>query len=252
MMVFDAYAAYYDLLYRDKDYASEAAYVLARLAAQGVHGGEMLELGCGTGRHAVHFASAGFRVHGVDLSPPMIQKAAERFADDPAGHRFEVGDARTLRLERCFDAVVSLFHVVSYQSTNDDLDRAFATASRHLRPGGVFVFDFWYGPGVLSDRPSVRVKEMADEASQLVRIADPHFLPNENCVDVRYLVLLTELSTNVLHRIEETHRMRYLFLPELQRLTAEHGLRITAAYSGQTLNALDFSAWTGTVVTVKA
>jgi SAM-dependent methyltransferase len=252
MKVFDAYAAYYDLLYRDKDYARETAYVLGLLTEHGVRGGELLELGCGTGRHAGHFAEAGFRIHGVDLSAPMVEKAAERFAGVPVGHRFEVGDVRTLRLERSFDAVVSLFHVFSYQSTNDDLDRAFCTASHHLRPGGAFVFDFWYGPGVLSDPPVVRVKEMADETVELLRIAEPLFLPNANCVDVRYRVLLTELSTRAVHRIEETHRMRYLFMPELERLSAANGLRITAAYSGQTLDALGFGAWTGTVVAVKS
>ena len=252
MKVFDAYAAYYDLLYRDKDYAGEAAYVSALLAEQGVRGGQMLELGCGTGRHATHFARSGFRVHGVDLSAQMVEQAVRRFASDPTGHRFEVGDVRTLRLEDRFDAVISLFHVFSYQSTNDDLDHAFATASRHLRPGGVLVFDFWYGPGVLSDRPVVRVKEMADDTTSVLRIAEPTFLPNENCVDVHYRVLLTERSTQALHRIEETHRMRYLFLPELRRLTAGHGMRIAAAHSGQTREALSFESWTGTVVAVKA
>lgn len=251
MKVFDAYAAYYDLLYRDKDYACEAAYVLSLLAAQGVRGGEMLELGCGTGRHASHFAVAGFRVHGIDLSAPMVEQAVQRFAAEPAPHRFEVGDVRTLRLTRRFDAVVSLFHVFSYQTSNHDLDRAFATAAHHLRPGGAFVFDFWYGPGVLTDRPVVRVKELADERTELIRIAKPHLLPNDNCVDVHYRVLLTERATQAQHRIEETHRMRYLFLPELQKLTAEHGLRIAGAHAGQTLEPLDFDAWTGTLVAVR-
>lgn len=251
MKVFDAYAAYYDLLYRDKDYAGEAAYVLGLLAAQGVRGGTMLELGCGTGRHAEQFARSGYSVHGVDLSAAMVERAARRFADDSSEHRFEVGDIRTLRLDRQFDAVVSLFHVFSYQSTNEDLDRAFHTASSHLRVGGALVFDFWHGPGVLSDRPAVRVKDMADASTALLRIAEPSFHPSENCVDVHYRILLTERSTQTLHSIQETHRMRYLFMPELQRLTASHGLRIAAAYREQSHQALDFDAWTGTVVAVK-
>jgi hypothetical protein len=144
-----------------------------------------------------------------------------------------------------------MFHVFSYQSTNDDLDRAFRTAALHLRPDGFLIFDFWYGPGVLTERPAVRVKEMSDDRINLIRIAEPRFLPNENCVDVHYRVLLTDQSTAQTHRFEETHRMRYLFLPEIRRMAEAHCLEITAAYAGQTKEMLGFGAWTGTAVAVR-
>lgn len=251
MTVFNAYAAYYDLLYRDKDYARESRYVLALLAQQGLCGGQLLELGCGTGRHAEHFGAAGFRVHGIDLSAKMVARAAERFGVNPAGHCFEVADVRTLKLGRVFDAVVALFHVVSYQSSNYDLERTFATAAAHLRIGGAFVFDFWYGPGVLTDRPSVRVKEMSDDTCSVLRLAEPCMLPNENCVDVQYRIWVEDRATARLHRIEEVHRMRYLFLPELQRLATDHGLRIEGVYAGQSSEPLGFDAWTGTLIAVR-
>ena len=78
--VFDAYAAYYDLLYRDKDYAGEAAYVhgLIRRYAPGAR--DILELGCGTGRHAEALMDLGFRVTGVDRSGEMVARARERAA----------------------------------------------------------------------------------------------------------------------------------------------------------------------------
>jgi SAM-dependent methyltransferase len=249
--VFDAYASYYDLLYRDKDYAGESRYVLDLLAQQGIPGGQLLELGCGTGRHAEHFGSAGFKVHGIDLSDKMVARAEERLGSSGAGHCFEVGDVRALQLGQEFDAVVALFHVLSYQCSNSDLERTFATAAAHLRRGGAFVFDFWYGPGVLTNRPSVRAKEMSDDTCSVLRIAEPCMLPNDNCVDVQYRILVEDLATGELHRIEEVHRMRYLFLPELQRLVADHGLRIEGAYAGQSNEPLGFEAWTGTLIAVR-
>jgi SAM-dependent methyltransferase len=249
--VFDAYASYYDLLYRDKDYAGESRYVLDLLAQQGIPGGQLLELGCGTGRHAEHFGSAGFKVHGIDLSDKMVARAEERLGSSGAGHCFEVGDVRALQLGQEFDAVVALFHVLSYQCSNSDLERTFATAAAHLRRGGAFVFDFWYGPGVLTNRPSVRAKEMSDGTCSVLRIAEPCMLPNDNCVDVQYRILVEDLATGELHRIEEVHRMRYLFLPELQRLVADHGLRIEGAYAGQSNEPWGFAAWTGTLIAVR-
>lgn len=251
MKVFDAYAAYYDLLYRDKAYGQEAGYVLGLLADHGIERGSLLELGCGTGRHAEHFASLGFEIHGIDFSPTMIDQAQMRFARANQSARFEVGDIRSVRLQREFDSVVSMFHVFSYQSTNDDLDRAFQTAALHLRRHGALIFDFWHGPGVLTERPAVRVKEMSDDRVELIRIAEPRFLASENCVDVHYRVVLTERSTGMTHRLEETHRMRYLFLPEIRLLAEKHGLEIVAAYAGQSRQALGFDAWTGTAVAVR-
>lgn len=251
MKVFDAYGAYYDLLYRDKAYGQEAGYVLGLLADHGIQSGSLLELGCGTGRHAEHFASSGFDLHGVDLSPTMVEQAKKRFESASGQSRFEVGDIRGVRLQRQFDAVISMFHVFSYQSTNEDLDCAFRTAALHLRPDGVLVFDFWYGPGVLTERPVVRVKEMSDDQVDLIRIAEPRFMPNENCVDVHYRVVLTDRSSGRTHRLEETHRMRYLFLPEIRLVAEAHGLEIVAAYAGQTRHALSFDAWTGTAVAVR-
>ena len=50
--LFQGYSQYYDLLYRDKDYEREAAYIDALLRRHGVLGKNILELGSGTGRHA--------------------------------------------------------------------------------------------------------------------------------------------------------------------------------------------------------
>ena len=84
--VFDAYSAYYDLLYKEKDYAGEVEYILSLLANQGVTEGEILELGCGTGKHAEQFAQKGFSVHGVDLSPSMGSEAERRKPVDLSDH----------------------------------------------------------------------------------------------------------------------------------------------------------------------
>ena len=56
MSVFGLYSRYYDLLYRNRDYAREAAFVAEQLESAGLSGRHILELGCGTGTHAVLLA----------------------------------------------------------------------------------------------------------------------------------------------------------------------------------------------------
>jgi SAM-dependent methyltransferase len=247
--VFDAYAAYYDLLYRDKDYHGEARYVRNLLARHGVDTGRLLELGCGTGRHAEHLARLGYSVHGIDSSPLMVEKARERLPSGLGpGVGFEVGDVRTSRLGTQFEAVISLFHVASYQSSNPDLAAMFATAGAHLREGGLFVFDCWYGPGVLTDPPAVRVRRLDDGPVRILRIAEPVLHPNENLVDVSYTVLVMSDPSEPATEIRETHRMRYLFLPELRALLEAAGMRLVHAEEWLSGRQLSRESWQAVVI----
>lgn len=243
--VFDSYAVYYDLFYKDKDYAVESEYVRNLMAQHGVSKkGDILELGCGTGQHAQHFARMDYNVHGVDISPRMIELANARRPVDLANKLiFEVNDVRTARIDRKFDAVISLFHVASYQTGNEDLDAMFKTAAAHLKPGGVFLFDCWYGPTVLTDRPAVRVKRMQGDGFDVLRIAEPIMHPSENVVDVNYTVQITNHADNKTESIHEVHRMRYLFEPELLLMLEAAGLRGSSAEEWLTGRCLGFNTW---------
>ena len=230
MSVFGNYARYYDLLYRDKDYVGESQFIDRLIQTHTPAARDLLELGCGTGYHAILLAQSGYQIHGVDLSREMLQQAELRRSQLPielaAKLQFQQGDLRTLRLERVFDVVISLFHVISYQTTNEDLQAAFATVKAHLKPGGIFIFDLWYGPAVLTDRPTVRIKRLEDEAICVTRIAEPVIHLNENLVDVNYQVLIRDKTDHTVAELSESHRLRYLFKPELDLLLERSGFQI--------------------------
>ncbi len=247
MSVFGSYSRYYDLLYRDKDYGAEAQFIGQLIQAHAPKAQTVLELGCGTGNHAVRLAQAGYQLHGVDRSDTMLTQAQARLADlTPelaAQLAFSQGDIRSVRLNQTFDVVLSLFHVISYQTTNPDLLAAFATAKAHLKPGGILIFDIWYGPAVLSDRPALRVKRMEDDAIQVTRIAEPVMHPNENWVDVNYQVFIRDKADQSVEELQETHRMRYLFQPEIEMCLEQSGLEILAAQDWLSDQPMGFNTW---------
>lgn len=231
--IFDAYARYYDLLYKDKDYAGESEYVAAHIRNQLPDTKRILELGCGTGAHAEYLARMGFSVHGVDMSEGMVNHSESRKATLPSDVSerlsFSIGDMRNLCTNEIYDVVISLFHVMSYQTTNDDIKAAIATAKAHLNPGGLFIFDFWYGPAVLSDPPVIRVKRLGNNEIEVLRTAEPVIHYNDNVVDVNYKVLITETATGKVEQVNETHKMRYLFLPEITNYLIAHGFHLLLA-----------------------
>ena len=222
MAIFSNYARYYDLMYQDKDYVGEAQFIQRLIQTYAPATTTILELGCGTGNHAMLLAKEGYQVHGVDLSQEMLGYANERCDRlSPAlatRLQFSQGDLRQVRLDRKFDVVLSLFHVMSYQTNNEDLLAAFETAKAHLVPGGILIFDVWYGPAVLSDPPTVRIKRLEDRSIQVTRIAEPVMEPNKNLVDVNYHIFIKDLISSKIDEVREVHTMRYLFKPELELL----------------------------------
>jgi SAM-dependent methyltransferase len=222
--VFNAYSRYYDLVYRDKDYAAEAGYVRSLLSRYGVKSGDLLEFGSGTGKHGCLLAQHGYNVHGIERSAEMV--AAAQLVP---GFTCEQGDIATINMGRAYNAVLSLFHVTSYQTTNQQLQTVFANAAAHLNSGGLFIFDFWYSPAVYTHKPAVRVKRMADGQVEITRIAEPVIHANENRVDVHYTLFARELATGAVHTLQEVHPMRHFSLPEIDVLAESQGFeRIVA------------------------
>jgi SAM-dependent methyltransferase len=239
MKVFQDYADYYDLFYREKDYAGEAGYVHRLIQEHAPGATTLLDLGCGTGSHAEHLAGLGYQVCGVDCSETMLRQARNRLSQAGEAQRvrlsFLPGDTRTLRTGRRYDAVISLFHVMSYQSTDEDLRDSFETARIHLKPRGVFLFDCWYGPAVIKDPPVHRIRHFSDGEHIVRRIADPVMDLQKKIVDVRYHIIARDKAGKILHEVRETHRMRYLFQPEISDLAQRLGFKLIASHRWKTL-----------------
>jgi SAM-dependent methyltransferase len=247
MNVFGNYARYYDLLYQDKDYASEAQFIHQLIQSYAPATASILELGCGTGKHAILLSEKGYKLCGIDQSSEMLKQANQRLLQLPksqaANLEFLPGDIRTVRVDRTFDAVISLFHVLSYQTTNQDLQAVFDTARTHLKPGGIFLFDCWYGPTVLSDRPAVRVKRLEDDAIAVTRLAEPTLDPNANLVQVDYEILIQDKGSGKTESLHETHKMRYLFRPEIDLLFAQNDFEPIAHGEWMTGNQPGWNTW---------
>jgi SAM-dependent methyltransferase len=223
MSVFGAeYAAAYDTLYGDKDYLAECDLiecVFRAYAGQRVR--RVLDLGCGTGGHAAPLAERGYQIVGVDRSGAMLERAQAR----GSAARFVQADILGLDLGETFDAVVMMFAVLGYQVANAEVLGALATVRRHLRPGGLFVADAWYGPAVLRERPTDRVKVQDTPDGQIIRAASGELDVRHHLCNVRYHVWRIDHHERVSQTTEE-HRMRYFFPLELEALAQQSGLDV--------------------------
>ncbi len=247
MSVFGNYSRYYDLLYRDKDYAGEIAFVIKLIHQFQPNAKRVLELGCGTGKHASLLAEKGYTVYGVDRSETMLEAAHARCKtlkpELQTRLQFSSGDVRNVAVNDTFDVVISLFHVVSYQTTNDDLITMFQNVTKHLKPGGIFIFDYWFGPAVLAERPEVRTKHMESDAIAVERLATPVMHEQDAVVDVNYRIDITDKKTGTKEQLHETHRMRYLFPADIEHFAHAAGFNVTHACEWMTSNTPNDKTW---------
>lgn len=154
-----SFAKYYSSLYRaDRDEA--AAVFLDRLFRRRGRIHNVLDVACGTFSIDLGLVHRGYRLVGRDLSEEMIRVARRNLRNQRATANLARGDMRALRLRQRFDAILCLGTSLNYLADLNDVDRAFETFHRHLRPGGLLVldltnFDAWIDENPTNTRTTV-------------------------------------------------------------------------------------------------
>jgi ubiquinone/menaquinone biosynthesis C-methylase UbiE len=229
----DRYAELYDLFYRDKPYRDEAAFVAACLQERGVApGSRLIELACGTGRHAQELAAAGYRVTATDISPDMLAVAQRRPNSGRAPLEFVEADMRTVPLgDATFDGAVSFFDSIGYLQTNDAIVETFRNTRRLLRPNGVMMFEFWHAAAMLRSFDPTRVRRWRIDGSEIVRISETSLDVERQVAHVAYEIIERD-AAGAVRSSRETHTNRYFLVQEMAALAALGGLTPLAWYAG--------------------
>lgn len=206
------YSQVYDALYHDKDYEQECDFLEAIFNKYGNGIRKILDLGCGTAGHALILARRGYAVTGVDRSEMMLQMARQKVGN--AGESIELikSDITSLSMGRIFDAVISMFSVMNYLTTDEALSAACAVARGHLKNEGIFIFDAWHGPAVLNDKPVRRVKEVQSGKEKILRVTEPIMNLESHTVEVNFRVTRQNENGST-KEFNESHLVRY-FIPE--------------------------------------
>ncbi len=225
-MIFEGYANFYDLLYQDKNYQEECNFVRHIFEICGEREiRTVLDIGCGTGSHALLFSAMGYIVTGVDLSEKMLQFARGKAAEQNRQMHFQQGDIRYLDLPQRFDAALAMFTVLGYQTTNQDVENTIRSVRKHLNPGGLFIFDVWFGPAVLNERPAERIKSVEKDDVRITRCAHPILDILNQTVEVNYTASEVR-GGNLVAEVKESHLVRFFFYQELLYLLERNGFQV--------------------------
>ncbi len=145
--MFSESAAYYDLIYSEKDYPKECELIDGIIQQHCQSGGnQLLDVACGTGQHLFYLRDR-YDVEGLDLDAGLLAIARER-CPETAFHEADMVD---FDLGEQFDAITVLFSAIGYVQTVPRLNQTLKTLSRHTRTGGVLIVEPWIYPNVWID-----------------------------------------------------------------------------------------------------
>lgn len=159
-------AKYYDLIYQDKLYDKETRFVQVLIKKYGITGKRVLDVGCGTGRHAAILNKKGFDVVGVDLNKEMLNIAKKK----NKRIKFLQGNMRTFNLKEEFDIILCLFSTIHYARNYEEIRKTLKNFYKHLRKGGILIFDMGMTEEIWAGSRSQVVKKSA-KSVELVRFS---------------------------------------------------------------------------------
>ena len=228
---YNRFAAYYDRLMADVDYARWSDYLIGLLEEGGVSpGNSILDCACGTGEITLRLHRAGYRMTGADCSAQMLEIAQQKARKACAKIAFVQQRMQCLRVHKPVAAVTCVCDGVNYLLTAEDVAAFFASANHALQQGGLLLFDV-----------SSAYKLEKILGGQTFGEDDPACTYLwQNCFDPRTKLLEMRLSfftpdgQGAYNRFDERHIQRAHTQEELAELLARAGFSLEAVFDAFT------------------
>jgi ubiquinone/menaquinone biosynthesis C-methylase UbiE len=230
------YAQFYDLIYADKGYAEEVAFLDRELRTENPSRGRTwLDVACGTGNHAIELARRGYDVTGLDYSSTQLDCArAKRMNLAPEERErllFVEGDMCTFDLKgRQFDVISCLFDSLGYAVSNERIIATLQCMRRHLADDGRIVLEFWHAAAMLTGYDPVRVRRFPSPQGELMRTSNTTIDVVRQTCSVKFTLAVPQGDS--IQELSETHVCRFFLLQEMGALLDSAGLTLQRAYAG--------------------
>lgn len=243
------YSKYYDILYTGKNYKEEAKLIKKTIKRYSYKPLNLLDIGCGTGEYSKLLTSNNLCVTGLDKSSYMIKKAKKKFKNNK-NLKFIKGDLLKYKSTVKFDIISALFHILSYQIKNSQIDKFFQNSSYMLNKKGIIIFDFWFKPGVMNLKQPNKFRKIIKKNFKIIRLTNSIWFKKTNRIDDIHELLVYK-KNNLIENFKETHQMRYFDLRFIKKKLSNHKLKFLTCLDINTKNFPTKKSWGALVIAQK-
>ncbi len=229
---YETFAAFYDALTQDVDYAAWAEHLLALIDRHGGSARQVLDLACGSGSLSLELAARGCDVVGVDGSADMLAIAQEKAAEAGEDILFLCQDMRALDLYGTVDTAVCLLDSLSHILSTEDLREIFRRLGLFISPDGLLIFDVntpYKHEHILGDNAFVY------EQDEFMCVWRNRYVPSSGEVAMQLDFFLEE--DGVYSRYTDEVRERAYAMRTWETLLTQAGFDLLAVYDERTFNA---------------
>ena len=206
--------------------------------------GEILELGCGTGRVALALAKDGFRVTGLDLSRQMLDVFREKLAKETASYpelaqRVEIihGNMADFDIGRKFALITAPYRVFQLLTAGQEAENALSCIREHLADDGIFIINVFHPFANPLDeswcREETFIDEITDEVTgiRIARHECRERIDSQNQIIYPYLAYSVTYPDGSTQRLVEHLQMKYYYRHQLRVLVESAGLEVVDEYA---------------------
>ncbi len=227
------HAGLYDAFYREKPYAQEAAFIhrLIKKYSPKKAGKTLLEIAGGTGSHAFELERLGYQILSSDSSPDMVEQARRKARAKRSTIDFRVIDMRRIPpLAQSFDTAICLFDSIGYTITNEAILKTLTGVWRQLKPGGLFILEFWHGAAMVKSYSPQRVRRLKHGRTEVVRVSDTILDVATQTATVDYSIFT--LQNGKFEQLKEKQKNRFFFVQEMDLFLTTAGFEALQFFAG--------------------
>jgi len=227
---FKAYATLYDSEFGDK--ADDIPFIIGYAKKQR---GEVLELGCGTGRVLIPIAETGMKIIGIDNSLRMLKIAKQKIAEKPfyVQRNIELVHARMqdFSLKKNFSLIICTFNTFMHVTKRKDQLQVLKNVYLHLERNGLFINEIFIPSFTFKERTSQQ--EIVDRKNQMSfkKVGKLRYHYDTQILDVKYIYEKINNKSEVKDCYVHSFQLRYTLYPEMKNLLSKSGLVIVDVFS---------------------
>lgn len=199
----------------------------------------VLDFSCGTGSQVFFLNKFGYKVTGVDFSPPLLEIARNKVLRENLSINFLDGDMRKLEVGK-FDAVITIFNAIGHL-TKTDFNITLKNIYKNLNDEGLYLFDIFN----LEAMTDTVVNNLSMDYKKTVKDKRVHHIQHSTINKDKGLITsydnyIIDKIGSTLERINNKFTLQIYKAKELQLMLAENGFKILKQYG---IDGLEFKEY---------